>query len=197
MPALSVDEAMRLTPRSAHLPPRQRGYAPADRALPIGFGQTNSQPSTVRAMLNALDVELGQRILDVGSGSGWTTVLLARLVGPTGRVLGVERVPELTAVGRAAVDAASVPWAQVVQADDDVLGCPAQGPFDRILVSAQGSEVPAALESQLTPDGLMVLPVGGRLLRVRPGRTPETLGAYVFVPLVTGSARPPGPGNAP
>ncbi len=194
---MTVDEAMSVTPRAGHLPPEQQGYASLDRALPIGFGQTNSQPSTVRAMLAALRVHVGDRVLDVGSGSGWTTVLLARLVGPTGLVVGVELVPELTVRGRTAVDASDVPWARVEQAVPDTLGWPQDGPFDRILVSAQGETMPVALLDQLTDDGTMVLPVHGRLLRLRRGERPEVLGAYVFVPLVTGTGPPPAAGSGP
>lgn len=180
----ALDEAMGLSPRTRHLPADQQGYAALDRALPIGFGQTNSQPSTVRAMLRALGVRPGRRVLDVGSGSGWTTVLLARLVGPQGCVIGVERVPELTAWGRANVADAGVPWARVEQATPGEVGYPAAAPFDRILVSAAAQEVPQALVDQLEPDGVMVIPVDRQLLRVRPGLPVERLGAYVFVPLV-------------
>jgi len=185
----ALEAALRETPRSRHLPPAQQGYAGQDQALPIGLGQTNSQPRTVRAMLSALDVRPGQQVLDVGSGSGWTTVLLARLVGPAGHVLGVERVPELTAWGRANVEAADVPWATVEQARPDVLGHPAYAPFDRILVSAGAVALPQELVDQLAPDGVMVIPVGGELWRVRPGHHPERLGRYAFVPLLGPSAQ--------
>jgi protein-L-isoaspartate(D-aspartate) O-methyltransferase len=136
-------------------------------------------------MLRALRVRPGMRVLDVGSGSGWTTVLLARLVGATGRVVGVERIAELVADGTHAVQAADVPWASVRQATADVLGVPAEAPFDRILVSAQSHAVPRQLVEQLTEDGLMVVPVDGQLLRVDARGREEQLGSYVFVPLVT------------
>jgi protein-L-isoaspartate(D-aspartate) O-methyltransferase len=189
----AVEAAIASTPRERHLPENQRQYADLDRALPIGYGQTNSQPTTVRAMLRALLVEPGQRVLDVGSGSGWTTVLLARLVGPTGSVIGTERIQELTEMGRTALEAAELPWAQIRQADPDVLGYPDGAPYDRILVSAQGTAVPEELVKQLADDGLMVVPVSGRLLRVRRGHRPEDLGGYVFVPLVTGNGLPDEP----
>ncbi len=176
---------MAATPRANHLPLGQQQYAELDRALPIGYGQTNSQPTTVRAMLRALRVAPGMRVLDVGSGSGWTTVLLARLVGPTGRVVGVERIVELVSEGGRAVHAAGVPWASVRRARGTVLGAPEEAPFDRILVSAQGTEVPAQLVDQLAEDGLMVVPVDGQLLRVDARGRTEDLGSYVFVPLVT------------
>ena len=178
-----VEAAIAETPRVNHLPKGQQQYADLDRALPIGYGQTNSQPTTVRAMLRALRVGPGMRVLDVGSGSGWTTVLLARLVGERGRVIGVERIVELVADGARAVQAAGVPWASVRQAST-VLGVPEEAPFDRILVSAQAHDVPRQLVKQLTEDGLMVIPVDGELLRVDARGREELLGSYVFVPLV-------------
>ncbi len=181
-----VEAALAATPRAGFLPRSQQAYADVDRALPIGYGQTNSQPATVRAMLHALRVEPGMRVLDVGAGSGWTTALLAHLVGPEGTVVGVERIPPLTEEGAAAVRRTGRSWAAVRQADPERLGAPDDAPFDRILVSAQGDEVPAELVEQLADDGVMVLPVGGRLLRVgRDGRR-DDLGGYLFVPLVTG-----------
>jgi protein-L-isoaspartate(D-aspartate) O-methyltransferase len=184
----AVAVAMAATPRANHLPVGQQKYADLDRALPIGYGQTNSQPTTVRAMLHALRVGPGMRVLDVGSGSGWTTVLLARLVGETGKVVGVERIVELVSEGGRAVQAAGVPWASVRRARETVLGAPEDAPFDRILVSAQGPEVPGQLVDQLAEDGLMVVPVDGRLLRVDAHGGQEDLGNYVFVPLVTDGA---------
>jgi protein-L-isoaspartate(D-aspartate) O-methyltransferase len=180
-----VEAAIAATPRVNHLPVGQQQYADLDRALPIGYGQTNSQPTTVRAMLRALRVGPGMRVLDVGSGSAWTTVLLARLVGENGRVVGVERIAELVATGADAVQAADVPWASVRRATADVLGVPEEAPFDRILVSAQSHAVPRQLVEQLTEDGLMVVPVDGQLLRVDARGREEQLGSYVFVPLVT------------
>ena len=124
------------------------------------------------------------RVLDVGSGSGWTTVLLARLVGEAGLVIGVERIPELVADGEAAVRAAGLPWASVRPAVGTVLGVPEEAPFDRILVSAQAHAVPGQLVAQLADDGLMVVPVEGQLLRVDARGREDDLGCYVFVPLV-------------
>jgi protein-L-isoaspartate(D-aspartate) O-methyltransferase len=182
-----VREAMRAVPRARYLPRAQRFFAPADMALPIGHGQTNSQPSTVRAMLELLDVHEGHRVLDVGAGSGWTTAILAHLTGPTGAVVGVERVPALVEMGAANVARAGMPWARVVQAAPGVFGAPSEGPYDRILVSAEPDHLPQELVSQLGPGGVMVIPVEGRMLRVRAtpsGPEVERTGYYRFVPLV-------------
>ena len=179
-----VQLAFTEAPRPGFLPPDQRRHAGLDRALPIGYGQTNSQPTTVRNMLVALDVLPGQRVLDVGSGSAWTTALLAQLVGPTGEVIGVERVPELVEWGGDNLAHANVPWARIVTADPDVLGAPAYQPYDRILVSAMARHVPDALCRQLTPDGILVVPAEGELWRVRADGSARSLGHYVFVPLL-------------
>ncbi|SDB80005.1 protein-L-isoaspartate(D-aspartate) O-methyltransferase [Raineyella antarctica] len=180
---------MRELGRRPFLPADQRPYAGVDAPLPIGHGQTNSQPSTVLNMLELLEVEPGASVLDVGCGSGWTTAILARLVGETGRVLGVERIPELTRRARKAVEDQHLPWAQVRQAIPGVLGLPDEGPYDRILVSAQADTMPTELVDQLAPGGVMVVPVGWLMHRVRKDATgavrDTTHGEYSFVPLIT------------
>lgn len=178
---------MAWTDRQDFLPPQERVWADDDRPIPIGGGQTNSQPSTVADMLILLEVDPGMRVLDVGAGSGWTTALLAHLVGPKGQVVGVEIEPRLAHWGGANVHRYAVPWAHVYEAKPDVLGWPETGPYDRILVSAEADEVPTPLVEQLGPDGIMVIPVAGTLLRLtRHGVEPPRItrhGAYRFVPL--------------
>jgi protein-L-isoaspartate(D-aspartate) O-methyltransferase len=194
-----VEQAMRAVPRKDFLPPDVRGLAGEDRPLPIGEGQTSSQPRTVAAMLRLLDVRRGHRVLDVGAGSGWTTALLARLVGPDGSVTGVELSPGLARWGAANLAGSGQPWASLRQAAPRELGAPDDAPFDRVLVSAEGAQLPQALVDQLAPGGLMVVPVAGVMLRVARGAqgaaqgAPEGAGAsevtvsrhgsYRFVPL--------------
>jgi protein-L-isoaspartate(D-aspartate) O-methyltransferase len=190
-PAAALDEAFAACPRKDFLPEQQHRFADADRALPIGWGQTNSQPATVRAMLSLLDVRPGHRVLDVGSGSAWTTALLARLVGGTGEVVGVEIVPELVEIGRANLARQDLPQARIEPAVPDVLGLPDLAPFDRILVSAQASRFPTDLVDQLRVGGVLVVPVAGWMHEVRrgPGDAPPEVvrrGGYSFVPLVGG-----------
>jgi len=189
--ARRVRAAMATQPRERFLPASERRRASYDGPLDIGHGQTNSQPRTVRAMLELLDVRPGQRVLDVGSGSGWTTALLAALVGPTGSVLGLERVPDLVLTGSANVEAARMPWARVRASVAGVLGAPDEAPFDRVLVSAMATRLPEPLVAQLDVAGILVVPVAGRMLRVErdanapDGRRLTEHGRYRFVPLIT------------
>ncbi|MGH3472496.1 MAG: protein-L-isoaspartate O-methyltransferase family protein [Nocardioidaceae bacterium] len=173
--------------RSDFLTDDQRRYSAEDRPLPIGHGQTNSQPTTVLRMLEWLDVRQADSVLDVGSGSGWTTALLGHLTGPTGRVRGVERVPELVVWGGENVASYDLPWVSIQPAESEVLGLPGEAPFDRILVSAQARHLPEELVGQLAEPGRMVIPVFGRMLVVDRSATGQVsarrLGHYAFVPL--------------
>ena len=179
-----VEEAFGATPRRDFLPRGMRRRAAYDGPLRIAAGQTNSQPRTVADMLRLLDIVPGQRGLDVGSGSGWTTALLAHLVGPTGSVLGVELEPELVEFGARNLSSTDRPWARIRLAAPGVLGDPDAAPYARILVSAEPDELPQQLVDQLADDGVLVIPVAGTMLRVtNPGAVVTEHGRYRFVPL--------------
>ena len=181
-----VDRALAAHPRAAFLPAAERRHADVDLPLPLGHGATSSQPSTVATMLRLLAVPPGARVLDVGAGSGWTTVLLAELTGPTGDVVGVEIEPDLAAWGAANVAAAGLAWARMVPVVPGVLGLPDSAPFDRILVSAEAPVLPPELLAQLTEDGVIVAPVahGLEIARRRGGQVrSRRIEGYRFVPL--------------
>jgi protein-L-isoaspartate(D-aspartate) O-methyltransferase len=182
-----VARVMRAVRRADFLPEILQPSADVDTPLPIGGGQTNSQPRTVAAMLRLLDAQAGDRVLDVGAGSGWTTALLARMVGPEGCVIGVELDPGLAEWGAENLRAYAMPWAKLRETEPGVLGAPELAPFDRILVSAEARELPGELVDQLGHNGVMVVPVSGRMCRVI--RAPDGAvrvtrhGRYRFVPL--------------
>lgn len=184
--ALDVDEAIQHLDRRRFLPDARRAQASEDYPLPIGCGQTCSQPSTVAAMLRHLHVPTGARVLDIGAGSGWTTALLARLVGPTGMVLGLELEPELATWGSANLAAWAMRWAHIEPSTPGVLGRPIESGWSRILVSASARELPPELCDQLADGGRMVIPVRSTLWAVeRHGDELKStsLGSYAFVPL--------------
>ncbi len=185
-PARRAQAALAAVPRAHYLPPEVRIHADLDQALPIGWGSTNSQPWTVAYMLRLLDPRPGMKVLDVGAGSGWTTDLLAWLVGAGGRVIGTEIIAELVRRNRSVLRA---PNAEILVARPGELGAPAEAPFDRILVSADPQQLPAQLVAQLAPGGRMVIPVSGRMLivSVPDGGRPEVHrapGEFRFVRLV-------------
>jgi protein-L-isoaspartate(D-aspartate) O-methyltransferase len=181
-----VRAAFEAVPRSRFLPRAARARASYDGPIPIGRGQTSSQPRAVRSMLELLEVDAGQRVLDVGAGSGWTTALLAHLTGPEGLVVGVELEPTLTAFGAANLERTGYGWASIRQAVPGVLGAPEDAPYGRILVSANAKSLPSELVDQLGDGGRMVIPVSSTMLLVeRHGKAVRSSehGGYRFVPL--------------
>lgn len=163
-----------------------------DYPLPIGYGQTISQPTTVAFMLELLDAAEGDRVLDVGSGSGWTTALLAHLVGKKGRVVGVERIPELVLLGQKNLAKYDFKNASIREAGD-VLGAPDEVPFERILVSASADELPRELVVQLKEGGTMVIPIKDTLYKIEKARggslKKTSYPGFAFVPLLEGKTR--------
>jgi protein-L-isoaspartate(D-aspartate) O-methyltransferase len=151
-----VLEAVASVPRAAFVPAAEVGRAYRDEPIPIPHGQVTTQPSLVARMLEALALEGRERVLEVGTGYGFQTALLARLAD---EVISVERFPELAAAARANLEAEGVTGVEVMVADGSG-GLPGRAPFDAILVSAAFTSVPRPLAEQLAPGGRLVQPVG-------------------------------------
>lgn len=187
--APAVEEAFRAVDRGRFVPEALKSFAYLDTALPLGFGQTISQPTVVAYCLERLAARAGDRVLDVGSGSGWTTALLAHIIGPGGSVIGLERVPELVSFGSDNLSRYPFRHVRIEQAGD-TLGKPEAAPFDRILVSAAAEEMPDELARQLADGGRMVIPIRNAICAIdRVGNTfsKTCREGFVFVPLITRS----------
>jgi len=183
-----VLRAIAHVPRDVFVPEKYRHRAFDDEALPLDCGQTISQPTVVAMMTAALKVTPELRVLEIGTGSGYQAAVLAELVA---EVVSVERISALADHARRLLDYLGYRNASVVEADG-TLGWPELAPYDRILVTAASPTVPLDLLDQLVPDGLLVLPVGGRedqqlvvVTRDASGHISErSLGLVRFVPLI-------------
>ena len=183
-----VLEAMEKVPREIFVPEGARAEAFEDRPVPIGHGVTISQPYIVGYMTEALKVEASHRVLEIGTGCGYQTAVLAELAA---RVYSIEVIPELAARARATLEGLGYTNV-VIRTGDGHQGWPDEAPFDRILGAAAATEVPPDLVDQLADGGIMVLPIERPLgwqelqvLRKRDGRmsTESTLPVR-FVPMI-------------
>ena len=182
--------AIAATPRERFVPPGERQRAYENVALPIDCGQTISQPLVVARMLETLQLQHGDRVLDIGTGSGYHAALLARLAG---HVWTIERHPQLSAAAERAIASLGIDNVTFL-VGDGYQGLPAQAPFDAINVAAAaGESVAETLERQLAPGGRLVVPVGDadqHLMlsrRTREGVERFKLEPVRFVPLVPGT----------
>ena len=194
-----VVNAMLLVPRFKFLPEDTQSYAAADAPLQIGYGQTISAPHMVCIMNEALQLEVGLKVLEVGAGSGWHASTIAELVAPKnvrrserGHVYSIEIVQALAETARKNIRNAGFGDCITVINADGSKGYPERAPYDRIVVTAAAPQVPQPLLDQLKADGVMVIPVGRvsffqtllRLTRGADGKIKqENLGGVAFVPL--------------
>jgi protein-L-isoaspartate(D-aspartate) O-methyltransferase len=182
-----VLSAMRAVPRHRFLPEGQRAFAYDDTPLPIGSRQTVSQPYIVAYMTAALELRGDETVLEIGTGSGYQTAILACL---SRKVYSVERIPELAAGARENLHALAIDNAEVILGDGTA-GWISAAPYDAILVTAGAPSLPGPLLDQLAPSGRLVAPVGGRSVqeleryeRGPAGIERRELLAVVFVPLI-------------
>ncbi len=154
-----VKKAFLNVQRELFVPEGMRDSAYIDDALPIGFGQTISQPSTIAIMLDMLELRECQKVLEVGSGCGYVLALLSEIVGEKGKVFGIEKLKELAEISRKNLLLQGTKNISVIEGDGSI-GLPEQAPFDRIIASAACPFVPKPLFDQLIEGGIIVAPVG-------------------------------------
>lgn len=184
--------AFRKIKRDDFLPERVKDLVNLDAALSIGYGQTISQPTVVVFMINRLQPQEGDKVLDIGSGSGWTSALLAEIVGKNGKVIALEIVPELKEFGEknaAKYNFIKKERVKFVLADGSK-GYPEEAPFDRILSSAAAQkEIPEAWREQLKVGGKIVSPIGSSVWVFTKKSEKEfeeiEYPGFAFVPLIT------------
>jgi protein-L-isoaspartate(D-aspartate) O-methyltransferase len=179
--------AMERVPRELFVPAAERRRAYDDAALELSHGQTISQPYIVGLICASLGLAAGERVLDVGTGSGYQAAVLAELAGTA---VSIERIPALAEQARRNLDAAGYGERVEVVVGDGTLGVAERAPFDAIAVAAAAAEIPPALEGQLAPGGRLVIPIGERLVcverTVSGERLMRSLAPARFVPLVAG-----------
>lgn len=168
--------------RERFIPEQWKAHAYDDIALPIGHGQTISQPYTIAFMLQLLDVKDKQKILEIGSGCGYVLALLS-VLAPHGSIIGMEIEKELAK--RAQNTLKGIKNTEVI-AGKGFHGLPSKAPFERILLSAAAQETPRHLLSQLTEEGILVSPVGSRIVQLKKKKQAveeKSFYSFAFVPL--------------
>jgi protein-L-isoaspartate(D-aspartate) O-methyltransferase len=185
-----IEEALRKYKREFFVPENLKHQAYRDFPLSIGFNQTISQPSTVVAMTEALDVKKGQNVLEIGTGSGWQAAILSYLVGDTGKVYTVEIVEELAKLAESNIRKLGIKNIEIFVKDGSE-GLKEKAPFDRIIVTAACPDIPKPLLEQLKDGGIMVIPVGNIYLqemyvvkKLKDKIEKNSIGSFMFVPLI-------------
>jgi protein-L-isoaspartate(D-aspartate) O-methyltransferase len=169
--------------REEFIPEEEQKYAYEDIALPIGYMQTISQPYTIAFMLDLLELKDGQKILEVGSGSGYVLALISQ-ISKNGKIFGVERIKELAENSRKKLE--KYKNIKIIHGSG-FRGLKEEAPFDRILVSASARSIPEALIRQLKYNGILVIPVRNSILKIKKtkkGSKIDEFPGFVFVPLI-------------
>ena len=190
-----IIEAFKKVKRQDFVRSEDKELVELNEPLPIGYGQTISQPLTVAFMLELLTPQDRETILDVGSGSGWTVALLASIVGNQGKVYGLEKIKALADFAASNVGKYNFLRKGIVQifCTDGYLGLPQAAPFDKIIVAAAAEEIPNKLLEQLKIGGKLVIPVGNpyesqtieMIAKIGPNKyNKKSYPGFIFVPLV-------------
>ncbi len=184
-----IIEAFSKIKREDFLPEDLKHLADLNEALPIDYGQTISQPLLVAFMLEKLEPKEGEKILDIGSGSGWTTALLAEIIGKKGEVIAIEVIPELVEFGKSNVAKYNFIEKGIVKfiCADGTNGYPKEAPYDKILCSASAKELPNKWKKQLKIGGKIVTPIGNSIwvFEKKEGEfISKEYPGFIFVPLI-------------
>ena len=176
--------------REDFIPENLRNAAYQDMPLPLLRGKTISQPTTVMLMTHALELEPGEKVFEIGTGSGYQSAIIARIIGTKGKVITTEVVPELVSFAKQNLRKAKISNVFVYE-EDGSNGMPSEAPFDKIIITAACREFPKPLISQLKENGIIIAPVGNqneqemvRGIKDRKGNLElEFLGPFLFTPM--------------
>jgi len=186
----NIEDALRKYKREFFVPENMKHLAYGDFPLSIGFNQTISQPSTVVVMTEALDIKKDQKILEIGTGSGWQAAILSYLVGEEGFVYTIEIIKELAEFAKSNIKKLKIKNVEVIKGDGS-LGLREKAPFDRIIVTAACPDIPKPFLEQLKENGIIVIPVGNLYLqemyvvkKLKNNIEKKSIGSFMFVPLI-------------
>jgi protein-L-isoaspartate(D-aspartate) O-methyltransferase len=186
---IEVEQAFLEIPRENFIPKKLSNYAYSDTPLDIGYGQTISAPHMVAIMCEDLDLEKGQKILEIGSGSGYHAAIISKIVGKKGYVYSVERISTLATFAKNNLINTGIKNVEIIEGDGSI-GYIDEAPYDRIYVTCAAPKIPTQLIKQLNDPGKLMVPVGDiicslNLLEKIEGKTTiKNLGGCAFVPLI-------------
>ncbi|MFH1332087.1 MAG: protein-L-isoaspartate(D-aspartate) O-methyltransferase [archaeon] len=185
----NVLEAMRKIPRHEFVPEGMINEAYLNIPLPVGYEQTISQPYTISFMLEALELKKGQKVLEIGTASGYNASLISEIIGKKGKVYTLEIIPALAKFAEENIKKQGIKNVKVIERDGS-LGYKNAAPYDRIIITAGAPEIPPPLTKQLKNGGMIIAPIGPlysqnmiKATKTREGMKRKDLGAFVFVPL--------------